>query len=574
MTSAGRRHRLVVVGDVVLDRDLLGTCERLCPDAPVPVVDVGEVRERPGGAGLTALLCRADDLEVTLVAPLAADAGRAAAAPACSPGPGSTSSRWPAAAARGARRGSAARASRCCDWTTADPAPRARPARARRRGHRGGGRRPRLGLRRAARTAYPALREALGRASARRPVVWDPHPRGATPVAGCALVTPNLAEARAASGDPVGTPDVVAAALVRRWAARAVAVTAGEQGAWLSTSADEPLVRGGARGARRATPAGQATGSAATAALALARGSVPSRGGRRGRGRGLGVGGRRWRRGLPPPLPVRPSRPARVGAGRPEPRRPRRDGATRRPPSWPPPCAGTAARWWPPAAASTCCTPGTSRSLEAAARLGDGLVVLLNSDASVRRLKGPDRPVAAGGGPGPGAAGRCAASTPSSSSTRTTPRTVLDRLRPDIWAKGGDYDASCLPEAGRWSAAGAAGSSCCPTWPAGPPPRSSTPRHERQDRHGHGDESWAPSRHRRRAAGWAPRSSRRSSKAGGTPGRHRPGRARATGSRTWRRTCPTPGPPRRRCEPSSPRSGRLARWSPPPAPTPAGRWPR
>src|SRR6185312_8612624 len=36
---------------------------------------------------------------------------------------------------------------------------------------------------------------------------------------------------------------------------------------------------------------------------------------------------------------------------------------------------------------------GHVASLEAAARLGDGLVVLLNSDASVRRLKGPDRPV-------------------------------------------------------------------------------------------------------------------------------------------------------------------------------------
>src|SRR5689334_17979779 len=47
---------VVVVGDVLLDLDVHGTVERLCPDAPVPVLDVtGEVA-RPGGAGLAAAL--------------------------------------------------------------------------------------------------------------------------------------------------------------------------------------------------------------------------------------------------------------------------------------------------------------------------------------------------------------------------------------------------------------------------------------------------------------------------------------------------------------------------------------
>jgi D-beta-D-heptose 7-phosphate kinase / D-beta-D-heptose 1-phosphate adenosyltransferase len=34
-----------------------------------------------------------------------------------------------------------------------------------------------------------------------------------------------------------------------------------------------------------------------------------------------------------------------------------------------------------------------------------------------------------------------------------TPEAVLERLRPDVWAKGGDYDAADLPEArvvARW----------------------------------------------------------------------------------------------------------------------------
>lgn len=47
---------LVIVGDALLDRDIEGTAGRLCPDAPVPVVDEQVVRERPGGAALAAYL--------------------------------------------------------------------------------------------------------------------------------------------------------------------------------------------------------------------------------------------------------------------------------------------------------------------------------------------------------------------------------------------------------------------------------------------------------------------------------------------------------------------------------------
>jgi D-beta-D-heptose 7-phosphate kinase/D-beta-D-heptose 1-phosphate adenosyltransferase len=49
------RAPLVVVGDVLLDREVLGTVDRLCPEAPVPVLDQSEVLDRPGGAGLAAL---------------------------------------------------------------------------------------------------------------------------------------------------------------------------------------------------------------------------------------------------------------------------------------------------------------------------------------------------------------------------------------------------------------------------------------------------------------------------------------------------------------------------------------
>jgi D-beta-D-heptose 7-phosphate kinase / D-beta-D-heptose 1-phosphate adenosyltransferase len=41
---------LVVVGDALLDRDVEGRVERICPEAPVPVLDEREHRSRPGGA--------------------------------------------------------------------------------------------------------------------------------------------------------------------------------------------------------------------------------------------------------------------------------------------------------------------------------------------------------------------------------------------------------------------------------------------------------------------------------------------------------------------------------------------
>ncbi|MYW02270.1 D-beta-D-heptose 1-phosphate adenosyltransferase, partial [Streptomyces sp. SID3343] len=42
---------LVVVGDTLLDRDLVGTATRLCPDAPAPVLEDVADYARPGGAG-------------------------------------------------------------------------------------------------------------------------------------------------------------------------------------------------------------------------------------------------------------------------------------------------------------------------------------------------------------------------------------------------------------------------------------------------------------------------------------------------------------------------------------------
>jgi rfaE bifunctional protein kinase chain/domain len=62
--------RLLVVGDVMLDRYWFGDVERISPEAPVPVVRIARAEERPGGAAnvarnVAALGARANLLSVT-----------------------------------------------------------------------------------------------------------------------------------------------------------------------------------------------------------------------------------------------------------------------------------------------------------------------------------------------------------------------------------------------------------------------------------------------------------------------------------------------------------------------------
>ncbi|WP_373995729.1 adenylyltransferase/cytidyltransferase family protein [Streptomyces sp. NP160] len=89
---------------------------------------------------------------------------------------------------------------------------------------------------------------------------------------------------------------------------------------------------------------------------------------------------------------------------------------------------------------------GHVATLEAARRLGDALVVLLNADSSVRRLKGPTRPVN-----DEVDRARVLAALDCVDAvvvfSEDDPRTALADLRPDVWAKGGDYGGAELPEA-------------------------------------------------------------------------------------------------------------------------------
>jgi rfaE bifunctional protein nucleotidyltransferase chain/domain len=85
-------------------------------------------------------------------------------------------------------------------------------------------------------------------------------------------------------------------------------------------------------------------------------------------------------------------------------------------------------------------------ALEAARALGDCLIVCLNSGDSVRRLKGADRPVVPETDRAAVlAALRCVDAV--AVFEEDDPRAVLRELRPHVWAKGGDYAVSDLPEA-------------------------------------------------------------------------------------------------------------------------------
>ena len=42
--------QVLVLGDVMLDRFVYGTAERISPEAPIPVVDVDRCSDMPGGA--------------------------------------------------------------------------------------------------------------------------------------------------------------------------------------------------------------------------------------------------------------------------------------------------------------------------------------------------------------------------------------------------------------------------------------------------------------------------------------------------------------------------------------------
>jgi rfaE bifunctional protein nucleotidyltransferase chain/domain len=303
-------------------------------------------------------------------------------------------------------------------------------------------------------TADERIRAALSGHVKRVPLVWDPHPRGAPPVPRTWLVTPNYAEAVAVAGPPARgdhqlfrSAAAAARELSRSWKANAVAVTLGEHGSVLVQGGAGPLVVPAERLTVTDT-CGAGDSFAAAAAAALRRGVLTSEAVTAATAAAssyLAAGGAR-RYSSPSrtdavTLPPRDSAVKAVAADAPAGRPPGQD-------------ASELARTIRAAGGTVVATGGCFdllhaghvSLLQAARSLGDCLIVCLNSDASVRRLKGEGRPLnrAADRIDVLTALGCVDAVTIFS---EDTPCAVLDRIRPDIWVKGGDYDGRDLPEA-------------------------------------------------------------------------------------------------------------------------------
>jgi len=448
VSAPQERRPLVVVGDTLLDVDLEGSSERLAPDAPVPVVDVAREWQRPGGAGLAALLAARSGHEVVLVTAMGVDesADRLRAMLAglvevvALPLTGGTS-RKTRVLANGVPvtrldvgRGRALDAP--VPQAALDALDRAGAVLVADYGR---------GV-----TGLDDLREHLALRATDVPVVWDPHPRGSAPVPGCALVTPNLSEARALGGVD-GTADQ-GRVLGRLWQAGAIAVTLGAQGALLvqgDTETHVPLDEPGSdaepRDAARRTPhagrldtCGAGDAFATAAAVALLEGQAPYESVRTAVGRATAF----VRAGAA--TAVSTEVPYATSSDRPEPADPfatveqvRAAGGT--------------------VVATGGCFDLLHRGhvslLTAARALGDALVVCLNSDASVARAKGPDRPLVSQDD-----RARVLSALASVDGVvvfdEDTPAEVLARLRPDVWVKGSDYTDQPIPEAAVVEAAG------------------------------------------------------------------------------------------------------------------------
>ncbi|HEY1155046.1 PfkB family carbohydrate kinase [Arthrobacter sp. FW306-07-I] len=435
--------RIVVVGDVMLDVDLSGEATRLSPDAPVPVVDVSGVRRRAGGAGLVARMLAQDGWPVTLVTVLGNDdAGSQLRAQLAGVRLVAGNSGHPSPVKTRVRAGShpVVRFDQGCEKT---PVPDVSPAMLRAVEKAGVvivadyGR----GL-----AANPQLRDLLARLAGTVPIIWDPHPSGPEPVPGIAVVTPNISEAtKAVQSGAGGVPDsddpaaAVAEVLLQRWRSQAVLVTKGEEGAVLLQQGEAASHAVPAPRVEAGDPCGAGDRLAASLAVHLLAGrDLPEAAALAVHDAAdfLAAGG-------VSALPETDEPDAAAGSPRPTPAPARRT-------TEPLLLARSVRESGGKVVATGGCFDlihaGHIRSLAAARELGDCLIVCLNSDDSVRRLKGPERPII---GQHDRAELLLAMECVDAVMVfdEDTPEAALDRLRPDIWVKGGDYKGARLPEA-------------------------------------------------------------------------------------------------------------------------------
>lgn len=424
------RSHIVVVGDTLLDRDYDGQVTRISPEAPVPVVsNIGAVA-RPGGAGLAAVLAARAGNQVTLLTALSDDeSGRLLQTMLAAAGVKVLDLGLEGPTPVKGRVRASGRTLLMLDLVAASGV---------------SGRELAAGAAEAVMSAdalvvsdygcgvaeNPLIRTLLAAAAIKIPLVWNPHPRGPAPVMGTRLVTPNRREASlfaGARGRSDALTDVINAAetLLALWDVAHVAVTRGAAGAVLVTRTGPPLIVAAPQRSLEDS-CGAGDRFAVAAASHMGQGLLPSE----AVSAAVHAASAYVAAGGPKNAAESSQGPSLAGADAYETVRLVRE------------AGGTVV------ATGGCFDllhTGHIHLLQEARRLGDCLIVCMNSDDSVANLKGEGRPVV------------------SSDDRRemllaigavddvvifdeSTPEVILSKLRPDLFVKGGDYSLDQLPE--------------------------------------------------------------------------------------------------------------------------------
>ncbi len=410
---------ITVVGDSMVDVDVVGTAERVGPEGCL-VLDVDHERRRPGAAALAATFAAADGVDVRLVTAIGDDdTGRWLVRQLDEAGVdvvdlglrGRTPQKWRYRAADGtiiradhncreiaALRTFSLPSHRLADGTDA------------------------ILVSDYGRGVAEALRPAIAGRARSLPIVWDPHPRGSTPPRNLDVIVPNEHEARLLIGEDATTmpAEALAEALAQRLRAT-VAVTRGPSGATVAEP-DGSVVEVPTRPAIGDT-CGAGDRLAARLCVARAHGATAIA----AVVEGVDAASRFVASGHV--VPHRPSLHRRS-----------RDAFQ---------LAESIRRAGGRVVAAGGCFDllhaGHVELLERARALGDCLIVCLNSNESIRRLKGTGRPIV-------DQADRqrilealhCVDAV--AVFDEPTPIALLEQLRPHVFAKGADYAAADLPE--------------------------------------------------------------------------------------------------------------------------------
>ncbi len=424
---------ILIVGDTMLDVDIDGTSDRLSPEAPVPVVDIGSRLCRPGGAGLAAFLGAMSGQDIVLLTALGDDpAGRALR----------TMLREYVTIIDLGWLGTTVQKTRIRSGSL----PHLRL-------DEGEGKISTRDIRRSdidtmftagavlvadygrGMSRHRHVRRLLERLGEHRPVVWDPHPRGPAPVTNTTVACPNLREAEFFS-DRYANPLALATRLRRDWGCTAVAVTAADRGAYLAWGSEGEHIASAPVGRAGTTYGPDACGAGDQFAIELTRQVKQGADLHDATHKAVDLATRFVAAGAASSV-SQPYVPDLLGPAAPS-----------------GPCDAFALADRVRASGGTLVAtggcfdllhPGHISLLRQARELGDALVVCLNSDESVRRLKGTTRPIIT-------AAHRAMQLLELGSVDAVTvfdeptPSRVLGLLRPHVWVKGEEYRDHDMPE--------------------------------------------------------------------------------------------------------------------------------